>query len=177
MCLDDWVRDADLSVCQNPLQQCVDAWHLPVHHSCSSFINQHQICTSGLILHGGNGGNCLRCPWSLPWCPFRSPNRNLQIPHRGALCQGKITLPLQVRSIRPGTWPAAYILILFMNCLSPTFVLCQCCTKNIHQSDESAKMLFWESHVWSLTNFGSVFSVFITIPICLHLDRLVFFIE
>ena len=48
-----------------------------------------------------NGGNCLRCPWSLPWCPFKSPNRNLQIPHRGALCQGKIALPLQVRSIRP----------------------------------------------------------------------------
>ena len=46
-------------------------------------------CTSGLILNGGNGGNCLRCPWSLPWCPFKSPNRNVQIPHRGALCQGK----------------------------------------------------------------------------------------
>ena len=56
---------------------------------------------AGLILNGGNGGNCLRCPWSLPWCPFISPNRNLQIPHRGALCQGKIALPLQVRSIRP----------------------------------------------------------------------------
>ena len=56
---------------------------------------------AGLILNGGNGGNCLRCPWSLPWCPFKSPNRNLQIPHRGALCQGKIALPLQVRSIRP----------------------------------------------------------------------------
>ena len=52
---------------------------------------------SGLILNEGNGGNCLRCPWSLPWCPFKSPNRNLQIPHRGALCQGKIALPLQVR--------------------------------------------------------------------------------
>ena len=24
---------------------------------------------TGLILHGGNEGNCLRCPWSLPWCP------------------------------------------------------------------------------------------------------------
>ena len=33
---------------------------------------------SGLILNGGNGGNCLRCPWSLPWCPFKSPNTNLQ---------------------------------------------------------------------------------------------------
>ena len=53
---------------------------------------------TGLIF---NRGNCLRCPWSLPWCPFKSPNRNLQIPHRGALCQGKIALPLQVRSIRP----------------------------------------------------------------------------
>ena len=45
-----------------------------------------QNTTLGLIF---NGGNCLRCPWSLPWCPFKSPNRNLQIPHRGALCQGK----------------------------------------------------------------------------------------
>ena len=56
-----------------------------------------------LIFNGGNGGNCLRCPWSLPWCLFKSPNRNLQIPHRGALCQGQIALPLQVRStcIRP----------------------------------------------------------------------------
>ena len=53
---------------------------------------------SGLIFNGGNGGNCL---WSLPWCPFKSSNRNLQILHRGALCQGKIALPLQVRSIRP----------------------------------------------------------------------------
>ena len=56
--------------------------------------NVHTLCIcSGLILIGGN---CLRCPWSLPWCPFKSPNRNLQIPHRGALCQGKIALPLQV---------------------------------------------------------------------------------
>ena len=56
---------------------------------------------AGPIFNGGNGGNCLCCPWSLPWCPFKSPNRNLQIPHRGALCQGKIALPLQVQSIRP----------------------------------------------------------------------------
>ena len=56
---------------------------------------------AGLIFNGGNGGNCLRCPWSLPWYPFKSPNRNLQIPHRGALCQGQIALPLQVQSIRP----------------------------------------------------------------------------
>ena len=34
-------------------------------------------------------------------CPSKSPNRNLQIPHRGDLCQGKIALPLQVWSIRP----------------------------------------------------------------------------
>ena len=54
-----------------------------------------------VIFNGGNGGNCLRCPWSLPWCPFKSPNRNLQILHRGALCQGKLALPLQVQSIRP----------------------------------------------------------------------------
>ena len=58
----------------------------------------HGIVLPGLIFNGGNGGNC---PWSLPWCPFKSPNRYLQIPHRGALCQGKIALPLQVRSIRP----------------------------------------------------------------------------
>ena len=29
------------------------------------------------------------------------PNRNVQIPHRGALCQGKIALPLRIRNIRP----------------------------------------------------------------------------
>ena len=63
------------------------------------YLQQHQ--PPGLIFNRGNGGNCLRCPWSLPWCPFKSPNRNLQIPHRGALCQGKIALPLQVWSIRP----------------------------------------------------------------------------
>ena len=31
---------------------------------------------AGLILHGGNGGNegdCLRVPWSLPWCPWNAP--------------------------------------------------------------------------------------------------------
>ena len=61
----------------------------------------HALLYTGLIFNEGNGGNCLRCPWSLPWCPFDSPNRNLQIPHRGALCQVKIALPLQVRSIRP----------------------------------------------------------------------------
>ena len=57
---------------------------------------------TGLILNRSNGGNCLHCPWSLPWCHFKSPNRNLQIPHRGALCQGKIALPLQVSGM--DTW-------------------------------------------------------------------------
>ena len=28
---------------------------------------------SGLILHGGNGDDCLRAPWSLPWCPWNAP--------------------------------------------------------------------------------------------------------
>ena len=28
---------------------------------------------TGLILHGGNGGDCLRCPLSLPWCPWNAP--------------------------------------------------------------------------------------------------------
>ena len=41
---------------------------------------------TGLILNRGNS----IC------CPFKSPNRNLQIPHRGALRQAKIALPLQV---------------------------------------------------------------------------------
>ena len=27
----------------------------------------------GLILHGGNGGDCLRCPLPLPWCPWNAP--------------------------------------------------------------------------------------------------------
>ena len=68
---------------------------------------------AGLIFNGGNGGNCLRYPWSLPWCPFKSPNRNLQIPHRGALCHGKIALPLQVRSIRPVNGNKSLMLGLF----------------------------------------------------------------
>ena len=63
----------------------------------------------GLIFNGGNGGNCLCCPWSLPWCPFKSPNRNVQIPHRGALYQGKIALPLQVLSIRPDVMVFKYV--------------------------------------------------------------------
>ena len=29
-------------------------------------------CT-GLILHGGNEGDCLHVPWSLPWCPWNAP--------------------------------------------------------------------------------------------------------
>ena len=28
---------------------------------------------AGLILHGGNEGDCLRCPLSLPWCPWNAP--------------------------------------------------------------------------------------------------------
>ena len=40
-------------------------------------------------------------PGPLPWCTVKSPDRNLQIPHRGALYQGTIALPLQVQSIRP----------------------------------------------------------------------------
>ena len=48
----------------------------------------------GLMLHRGNGGNCLRCP-------LKCSNRKWQIPHRGALYQGTIALPLQVWSIRP----------------------------------------------------------------------------
>ena len=27
----------------------------------------------GLILHGGNRGDCLRCPLPLPWCPWNAP--------------------------------------------------------------------------------------------------------
>ena len=30
-------------------------------------------CSPGLILHGGNEGDCLRVPWSLPWCPWIAP--------------------------------------------------------------------------------------------------------
>ena len=28
---------------------------------------------SGHILHGGNKGNYLHAPWSLPWCPWNAP--------------------------------------------------------------------------------------------------------
>ena len=28
---------------------------------------------AGLILHRGNEGDCLRCPWPLPWCPWNAP--------------------------------------------------------------------------------------------------------
>ena len=28
---------------------------------------------SGLILHGGNRGDCLRCPLPLPWCTWNAP--------------------------------------------------------------------------------------------------------
>ena len=28
---------------------------------------------SGLILQGGNGGDCLHAPWSLPWCLWNAP--------------------------------------------------------------------------------------------------------
>ena len=31
------------------------------------------IRSAGLILHGGNEGDCLRVPWSLPWCPRNDP--------------------------------------------------------------------------------------------------------
>ena len=27
---------------------------------------------TGLILYGGNQGNCLHAPWSLPWCPWNN---------------------------------------------------------------------------------------------------------
>ena len=52
------------------------------------------------MLHRGNGGNCLRYPWSLPWCPLKCSNRKFQIPHRGCHLPRKIALPLQVWSIR-----------------------------------------------------------------------------
>ena len=63
-------------------------------------INTVYAWNSGLMR---NGGNCLRCPRSLPWCPLKCSNRKSQIPHRGALYQRKIALPLQVHvwSIRP----------------------------------------------------------------------------
>ena len=78
-------------------------------HACSSMFKDLQ---AGLILNEGSGGNCLHCPWSLPWCPLKCSNRNLQIPHRGALYQGKIALPLQVRSIRSVQGIAGQILHL-----------------------------------------------------------------
>ena len=28
---------------------------------------------TGLVLHRGNEGDCLRTPWSLPWCPLIAP--------------------------------------------------------------------------------------------------------
>ena len=28
---------------------------------------------TGLILHGGNKGDCLHAHWSLPWCPWNAP--------------------------------------------------------------------------------------------------------
>ena len=49
---------------------------------------------AGLIF---NGGNCLRCPWSLPWCPFKSPNRNLQIPQRCPLPRKNRLAPLSTK--------------------------------------------------------------------------------
>ena len=37
----------------------------------------------GLILHGGNGVDCLRAPcWSLPLCTLKCSSRNLQFPRR-----------------------------------------------------------------------------------------------
>ena len=30
---------------------------------------------AGLILHGGNVGDCLHAPWSMPWCPWNIPHR------------------------------------------------------------------------------------------------------
>ena len=75
---------------------------------------------TGLIF---NGGNCRRCPRSLPWCPFKSPNRNLQIPHRGALCHGKIALPLQVQSIRPVYMPPFHYFVAMLLYVIPLFTL------------------------------------------------------
>ena len=38
--------------------------------------------SAGLILHGGNEGDCLRVPRSLPWCPAKCYSTNLQFHHR-----------------------------------------------------------------------------------------------
>ena len=49
-----------------------------VRHTCNDSVNLLPVCyhsLPGLILNRGNRGNCLRCAWSLPWCPFKSPNR------------------------------------------------------------------------------------------------------
>ena len=44
-----------------------------LHFNISTSISHNSTRTShgvtGLILHGGNEGDCLRVPWSLPWCP------------------------------------------------------------------------------------------------------------
>ena len=41
-------------------------------HSWQYLIGEFTV-HSGLILHGGNEGDCLRCPMSLPWCPRNAP--------------------------------------------------------------------------------------------------------
>ncbi len=39
-------------------------------------IHPHNGACTDLMPHRGNGVNCLRCPWSLPWCPLKCSNRN-----------------------------------------------------------------------------------------------------
>ena len=58
--------------------------------------SQKIILSAGLILHGGNGGDCLRVPWSLPWRPWNTPvqlcNFIIACPLPRKKCLGALTL-------------------------------------------------------------------------------------
>ena len=44
-------------------------WFQYLQELLSLFTQTRSMMTSGLVLHGGNEGDCLHVPWSLPWCP------------------------------------------------------------------------------------------------------------
>ena len=112
-----------------------------------TFGSHSPLLLKGLILHGGNRGNCLRawvqaCPLVITLVPLKCYSRNLQSPHRVPLYQGEnalVPLPFQQQKIQAccrlihytaGThfhchWPMMYYVTgSYFHCQWPYYVLC-----------------------------------------------------
>ena len=60
--------------------------------------------TTCLEWYPGHGGRGLHCPWSWPWCPFKSFQLTLRCANASFLCKMKMALPFRGWNSRSAMW-------------------------------------------------------------------------